>query len=248
MKLRGAFLATLLMMGAACGPHLSTPAGEVPTPSPSTTPSPAAAYPSAQVLTDPTGTLHVKVGDQFTILLTKLSGFAAWGPVVSQSDNVRPLYPPAATGSAFEALDAGSAVLSASTSPQCKPPTALPSGEGYACPALARIWTLNVEIAAGTRGPAAYSIGSGPRDAPLHAIVGDRLTVGPDLSQLQIQPGGILDYAGVNPDRTQTMVAVGAGTAVVTGVSQPPCLKSHPPCMVAQMEYRLEVTVVVGPA
>lgn len=224
-----------------------------PTPSPSApaSPSPTGVYPKARVLVDPAGTLTLKTGDQIVIVITTQTGFQPWSGVSSDDfDIVAPLYPPVAssTGStkmALTALGPGHTTLRSSTTPVCRPPSPLPPGQGYACPMIARVWSLDVTVSVGPREPTSieFPLPYGPRS--IHLLVGDQLTLLPGLTDAHISPPGPVESRGRNSDGSQTLAAVAPGTVVVVATTDAPCLHAVPACMIAVMELRLEV--VVGP-
>lgn len=141
-------------------------------------------------------------------------------------DTIAVLYPPVAgqsgyTVGAFLALNPGTTQLQAYTTPVCTPATPLPSGQGYACPALARVWNLQVTVSVHQRGAASIDAGI-PTVSTLHVQAGDAVILGPNLTPLSITPAGILSVVVTNRDGTQTVTAAASGSAEVTATTALP--------------------------
>lgn len=240
---------TLSSIMAGCGAAAGIQPSPTPSPIPSPAPSPVGVYPKARVLTDPSGPLMLKPGDQLVIVLSTQTGYQAWGGMSSDDlDVVAPLYPPVAssagsTSIALIALGSGHTTLHSYSTLNCVPPSPLPSGVAYACPAIARTWSLDVTVAGGVRDPASieFTIPYGPRT--IHLLVGDQLTLAPGLTDASVSPSAAIVVRGRNPDGSQTLVAVAPGTAVLVASSDAPCLHSVPACMIAVMELRLQIVV-----
>lgn len=235
----------------ACGPRAGLPGGSAtPTPTASASPGIFTEYPGARVLRDPADTLRLRTGDEVVIELSTERNFEPWAGVRSADPNlVAPLYPPVTarpgvTATALVALAAGSVRLEATTTPKCTPPTPLPTGEGWACPALARVWELDVEVAPGSRGAASVlAEAQGEPGFVLHLRAGDSLTLPAGLTDARNSAPDVLAPLGRRADGTQGFRTTAAGTAELTAETDPPCRHARPPCMIATMLYRLTVVV-----
>ena len=242
-------LAAALLI-AACGPRTGAPGGgATPTPSPSATASPAviAEYPNARLLVDPQGGITLKPGEQVVIDLPTEKGFEPWSHARTFDLNVvAPLYPPVSgtDRTAFVAMASGTTRLEANTTPECKPPTPLPTGQGYACPAIARVWDLDVTVTSGGRGPTSI-LAEGPFEEGfrLRLRTGDQVTLPANLTEANDSNPAVLAPLGRASDGTQTFSAKAAGTATLTAETDLPCMHVQPACEIATMLMRLVVTV-----
>lgn len=235
---------------AACGPKTGLPgSGATPTPSPGASPRPAvvAEYPNARLLVTPQGGITLKPGDQVVIDLPTEKGFEPWSHPRAMDLNVMaPLYPPVAgtDRTAFTAMAPGTTRLEANTTPECKPPTPLPTGQGYACPAIARVWDLDVTVAGGGRGPTSILVeGLFDEGFTLRLRAGDRVTLPADLTDATDSNPAVLAPLGRGADGTQRFSARAAGTATLTAQTDLPCMHSHPACEIATRLMLLVVTV-----
>lgn len=247
--MRAVGLVLALVALASCGARSGEGPSPSPTPSPSvrSTTSPTS-YPNARTLRDPSGSIQLQRGDEVVIELSSQAGFEPWGPIASlDADTIAALYPPVAaapghTTAALLALNAGSTQLQASTMPVCTPAASLPPGQGVACPAIARVWSLQVTVSMHERRSASIDAGI-PTASTLHVQAGDALTFGPNLTPLSITPAAILSTPVTNGDGTQTVTAAARGSAEVTATTHYPCEDARPPCLPADRMIRLLVIV-----
>lgn len=135
MRILVAFAAAIAL--TACGSASAPPAA-----SPPGSPPPAGA---SITNTDDGKTFALKVGDEVEVALRQESGFAPWQNVTSSDTMV--LQPTVDTHAAgvvgmslhkFRAATAGQAQIQATTTVMCSP--------GAACPALARVWHVTINV------------------------------------------------------------------------------------------------------
>lgn len=136
---RFATLALLGLLLVACG-SASRPGAAA-------SPPPIAGSPAGGQLGDADAgkTVALHPGDTVEVALHAPAGYSMWSAITSSNRAVltpvvdtRATAPLGVTVAKFKAVAAGTAELSASSSPECSP--------GAACPAIARLWRVSVQV------------------------------------------------------------------------------------------------------